>query len=297
MLGLITDRTQENVDYLRSLSQKGWANMTSYERAMWTGDPVLNANAGTYQLPVNLANNREESVTGVSVIPQNTSVIVRVTEAGVYRHAVFIIGDAGDFEGKTITLAVANIVSSGESHSAGLYWYSGPDEYESVGVFLTGAGSKTYKIGENTNNRQYLALYLWANTQAQAAVGDYTRWEGLMLEMGAVRHDYTPYTPILPTAATKGAYNYSDLNRVEMVVEELSEKLGLGLTTKTDWNVWDVPTVADMSRYRDNLVTIENRLKLGNTMGDIPPDLSRFTFAHANAIENFLLEASKEVGI
>ena len=39
--------------------------------------------------------------------------------------------------------------------------------------------------------------------------------------------------------AAKGAYNYTDLNRVETAVKEIAEKLGLSLVTKTNWTLWE----------------------------------------------------------
>lgn len=86
----------------------------------------------------------------------------------------------------------------------------------------------------------------------------------------------------------RGAYNYSDLNRVESAVAELSEFLELGLATKTDWGMWDVPTHADMSRYISNLQTIKERCL---SIGEIPTAMNGLTYEVANNIEKMLLEA------
>lgn len=88
--------------------------------------------------------------------------------------------------------------------------------------------------------------------------------------------------------AKRGAYNYSDLNRVESAVAELSSFLKLGLTTKTDWGMWDVPTQADMSRYISNLQTVKERC-LSNVA--IPVSMNSLTRESANNIEKMLSKA------
>lgn len=286
MLGLITNRTQANVDRLNELNAKGWANMTAKEQAEWTGDPLMSTK------PVNLMPNGPYYSGSVDLIYRNEYITAKTTTAGSYLYAVSIIGDAADFEGKTVTLSVGNITAGAGTPQLALFWHD-DSGYGSAGLTLSESNqSKTFLLDNNQDNRAYLALYVYVTTSASVAVGEVTTYHHVMLEWGSTKHDYVPYTPILATPATLGAYNYSDLNRVEMVVEELSERWGLGLETKTDWSMWDVPTAGDMSRYRDNLVAIENHLKLGDTMGDIPSDLSLLTYTHANQIESFLESVS-----
>ena len=43
----------------------------------------------------------------------------------------------------------------------------------------------------------------------------------------------------------RGAYNYTDFNRVESAVSYLSAALGLSLVTKTNWTANDIPNVND----------------------------------------------------
>ena len=106
-----------------------------------------------------------------------------------------------------------------------------------------------------------------------------------MLTEGTENYEYVPYTEILPTLATKGAYNYSDLNRVERAVAEISDLAGLNLTTKINWVMWDVPTEDDMSRYRGNISTIKEHF---NISVDIPSSMSNLTHEGANNIELIL---------
>jgi hypothetical protein len=88
--------------------------------------------------------------------------------------------------------------------------------------------------------------------------------------------------------AMRGAYNYSDLNRVESAVAELSEFLELGLATKTNWGVWDAPTQADMSRYISNLQIVKERCA---SREGLPTAMTGFTYEYANSIEKMLMEA------
>ena len=87
--------------------------------------------------------------------------------------------------------------------------------------------------------------------------------------------------------AAKGAYNYTDLNRVETAVSEISQTLGLSLVTKTDWNMWDVPTQIDMKRYLGNVATIRG-LYPGVKMPALPSSMSGLTYEGANIIEKVL---------
>ncbi len=287
MLGLITNRSQANVDRLNELNAKGWANMTPAEQAEWMGDPMA-APGG-----VNLMPNGPYYSGSVELTYRNEHISAVATQPGIYLYAVSIIGKASDFEGKTITLSVGEMSAIGGTPQLLLCWHDDTG-YAPAGLALTGSNqSDTILLDTNQDSLEYLALYIYATTDKQVSTGAVATYRHVMLEMGDTRHDYVPYTPILATPATLGAYNYSDLNRVETVVAELSEQLGLGLVTKTDWTMWDVPTAGDMGRYRDNLVYIEQHLQLEDTMGDIPSELSLLTYTHANQIELFLEEVSK----
>ena len=95
-------------------------------------------------------------------------------------------------------------------------------------------------------------------------------------------------------AGLKGAYNYSDLNRVEAAVAELSELVQMDLITKTDWAVWDVPTKKNMNRYISNLRAVKSRYKVKT---EIPNAMDGFTYESANNIEKMLSEACEAMSI
>lgn len=102
------------------------------------------------------------------------------------------------------------------------------------------------------------------------------------------RAEYTGY-------AAKGAYNYTDLNRVETAVSELAAELGLTLVTKTNWGVWDLPTVSDMSRYLSNVVAIRDACPGNVAFPDLPSSMSRLSLDGANNIEKVLLLVYEEL--
>jgi hypothetical protein len=91
----------------------------------------------------------------------------------------------------------------------------------------------------------------------------------------------------------KGAYNYTDLNRVESAVAEIAVTLGLTLTTKTDWSRWDVPTPEDMARYLSNIEAVKNASPSGGNFPDVPTRMTGLTFEVANRIEEILLLAHR----
>lgn len=93
--------------------------------------------------------------------------------------------------------------------------------------------------------------------------------------------------------AAKGAYNYTDLNRVESAVAEIAESLGLTLDTKTDWTLWDVPTESDMSRYLGNVEKIKNACPNKTLFPAVPSRMARLTYETANRIEEILIMADR----
>lgn len=93
--------------------------------------------------------------------------------------------------------------------------------------------------------------------------------------------------------AAKGAYNYTDLNRVERAVAEIAATLGLVLTTKTDWSMWDVPTQDDMNRYLNNIEVVRNVCPNRNNFPNMPVRMSGLTYDTANRLEEILLLANR----
>ena len=95
--------------------------------------------------------------------------------------------------------------------------------------------------------------------------------------------------------AAKGAYNYTDLNRVETAVAELAAELGLSLVTKTDWTLWDVPVASEMERYLRNVVRIRDALSGDVEFPSLPDSMSGLTYEGANHIEEVLMLAYQNI--
>lgn len=295
MLGLITDRSQWNVERLKELNAKGWNNMTAAEQAEWSGSPFLNEGA-------NLIPNGANYGAGTSIQYRSDAIIVNSLWDGIYIYAILVIGPAANFEGKTMTFSLDSVYSSGGgSPQAILYWHDANGS-EYAGAALSEAGSVTFTATENTGARENLALYLYATTDAAITAGSYIRYNKLMLEMGETKHDYVRYYSVLPTPATKGAYNHSDLNRVEAAVAELADRLSFNLETKTDWTTWDIPKPADINRILGNIATIRFWVALPDGIPETPTSLDNMTYVTANNIEIILgalaaaVDASVESG-
>ena len=287
MLGLITDRTERNMCRRNELAAKGWAGMTVAERAEWLGDPLTTTGANL--LP---PGPYHSSVVDVKV--RNRELVVKATAEGTYLYGVCIVGDAASFTAKTLTLSVNSITTlDGGTPQIAVWWHDeGGMEY--AGASMSVAGSMTFNTANfpNANNRKYLALYIYVTTAESVRAGAFASFKDVMLEMGNTPHEYVPYTEVIATDTTKGAYNYSDLNRVERAVAEIADLAGLSLTTKTDWSMWDVPDATHMARYLSNIMTIKNHFRIET---GIPSDMSRLDFDGANNIEKVLEKAYAKV--
>lgn len=289
MIGLITDRTQQNVARRGELSRKGWANMTTAERTEWTGNPFETDGA-------NLLPNGPFYSSVVNLEYRLGEIVATATEGGIYLYAISMIGEAAAFENKTFTLSVDAIEAAEDSvPQLALYWHDANGfEYAGASIFSAGSVTVDTSIWPNIAGRESLALYVYVTTTVPVQAGAKVRFSGVMLERGSVRHPYMPYAEIAATPATKGAYNYSDLNRVERAVAEISARAGLNLVTKTDWGLWDVPTAADMTRYLSNIQRIKSYS--GSTI-PLPLTMNNLLHTDANNIELVLAAGYEKLGV
>ena len=288
MIGLITDRTQANVDRRKELSAKGWNHMTAAEQAEWSGSPLLNEGA-------NLIPKGENHSPGTTIRYREDSVRVTAVWEGVYIYSIVRIGPAADYEGRTLTLSLDSYSSvGGGSPNVVLYWHDA-NGAEYAGGGLTEAGSMTFTLTPNSGGRANLVVYLYATTDASISPGAYINYERLMLEIGSVRHEYAPYYDVVPTMATKGAYNYSDLNRVETAIAELADMGALSLPVKTDWTAWDIPKRSDTARILGNIGTLRRAFPLPPSATETPVSMEKMTYAIANDIEKVLEELAVAV--
>lgn len=99
--------------------------------------------------------------------------------------------------------------------------------------------------------------------------------------------------------AALGAYNYTDLNRVETEVARLAQIFGMDLLTKTDWAYYSNFTIGEADRYliniealRDHALTLDGSL----VFPTLPTSMHKLTVDGANAIEETLYIISERVG-
>lgn len=291
MQGLITDRSQYNVSRRAALSAKGVSGMSAEELKEWLGDPL--AENGVNLLPCGPFYS-----SAVDLKYRNQKIVATALSGGIYLYAISIIGAASNYENKTFTLSVNSIQSTGGIPQLSLYWHD-DNGFEYAGANISGdtrIATVNTALFPNTNKRANLALYVYVTTSENVEAGSEAVFNGVMLENGAIRHSYTPYTEILPTAATKGAYNYSDLNRVERAVTEIADLAGLSLVTKTDWAMWDIPTTDDMTRYLNNIRSIRALIPNASAIPAVPATMNNLTYTMANNIEKILSAAYAAVG-
>ena len=91
----------------------------------------------------------------------------------------------------------------------------------------------------------------------------------------------------------KGAYSYTDFNRVENAVQYISDLLKLygylnTVNVKTDWTAEDIQNVAEIQRYIDNIAELKNKY-YSNVEGDLPTTSNWLTIEGANYIEKVLV--------
>lgn len=102
--------------------------------------------------------------------------------------------------------------------------------------------------------------------------------------------------------AALGAYNYTDVNRVEAAVAEIAPKYGLVLTTAMNRTYWTIPTMNidgfDANRYLSNVVTIRDAAIYTNRalkFPALPDSMNHLTWDKANNIEETLHIAYEHV--
>lgn len=101
-------------------------------------------------------------------------------------------------------------------------------------------------------------------------------------------------------AGLKGAYNAADLNRVGAAVNYVAAELsGIGITVsvnpKTDWTISDIPTIAQMQTYLDDIGAIRDALAYPDGTPSVPDSMALLNHTKANHIEKILVEADQLV--
>lgn len=91
----------------------------------------------------------------------------------------------------------------------------------------------------------------------------------------------------------KGAYNASDLNRVESTVQYLAERLAITgnhpvVDVKTVWTNKEWVTASESERYLHNIKMLRNVLAIPSNLPEVPQDLEDLYYTEANDIERIL---------
>lgn len=99
------------------------------------------------------------------------------------------------------------------------------------------------------------------------------------------------------TAGLKGAYNSTDLNRVQSAARYIQERMkSIGyevtLSDAKTWTQQDFPTKRDMGTYLDDIRAIRNVIAVMSTTPLVPDSMDNFTYVGANAIEQILLDVN-----
>lgn len=102
-------------------------------------------------------------------------------------------------------------------------------------------------------------------------------------------------------AGMRGAYNYTDFNRVGQACQTLYElftEAGISLTNyttpKTDWTASDVPTAAQLAAYLADVECFKNAAAL---VQEIPDTMDRLNYEGANNIEKLLQQADDYISL
>ena len=90
----------------------------------------------------------------------------------------------------------------------------------------------------------------------------------------------------------KGAYSYTDFNRVENAVAYLSELLKTygyenSVNVKTNWTADDIQKISEIQRYIDNIAELKNKY-YSNVEGEMPTTVTWLTVEGANYLEKLL---------
>lgn len=93
-------------------------------------------------------------------------------------------------------------------------------------------------------------------------------------------------------AGLKGAYNYTDLNRVGTVVEYLANALNssgrsVAVTAKKNWTVSDIPTQAQMTAFLNDLTLLKRNST--QSVPNVPSTMNNLNIQTANRIEQILI--------
>jgi len=96
----------------------------------------------------------------------------------------------------------------------------------------------------------------------------------------------------------KGAYNYTDMNRVEEAVMYVAERLKAAgyipvLPVARTWSVTDKPIQSDFVRYFGNVAALRDAIAVWGSTPETPSDITKFGANKANDLEKILIDVNQ----
>ena len=94
----------------------------------------------------------------------------------------------------------------------------------------------------------------------------------------------------------KGAYNFTDMNRVDGAVDYIVERLREvgsfteGIKTYRLWSREHLPTKKELEQYLENIRILRSQFAVAASIPPVPSDMQMFTHKEANDIEKILFE-------
>lgn len=95
------------------------------------------------------------------------------------------------------------------------------------------------------------------------------------------------------SAGLKGAYNATDLNRVQSAARYIKDRFethgySVNLSEQRTWTQQDTPSMADLRMYLEDIAAIRNVFAMLQTTPAVPDSMARLTYTKANDIEQIL---------
>ena len=106
----------------------------------------------------------------------------------------------------------------------------------------------------------------------------------------------------LVSPSHKGAYNYTDLNRVNSAMAYLAQELeqrGYIVSgyqaDSTTWSQQSIPTKTQLNRYLSNVTALRKAVALMSGTPSVPKDMEALTASEANNIERILVNCDQVI--
>lgn len=124
------------------------------------------------------------------------------------------------------------------------------------------------------------------------------RFEGLSCKDGTVYVSNGALQVLTGYDTWKGAYNYTDLNRVGWYMQHLRDLLyqcGIfpRITEKADWEEGDYNNAAALEYYLSDVQALRSAIAVSSETPEVPESLFQLTWDSANDIEQILLDVEE----